>query len=364
MPDPGVRSDTGSGITDAFRSWLYNLKGGDTPMAQLKTVAATYLGRDYNGQAVYRFSVQYQSGTRLVSTNYVLAVQSGAGPYSAYSFSQPDYSRDPDQETIGDPTQMGSGDSASGSTDLQVAQDYAYSILAKYAHLMSTTDLAGVRQNIANWSGSSDALRKYALFIEQDLSNNKYEISPTAVPIYADQGDMFGDLGGFGGGGGGGGFAGPVYRAPDRRVVEDFVKGRLVSLVGQVDEKYVESFTDLYMRDHKRNWDSQSQEIDPAQSVTEAIRKTGEYQTIHKNRPKGEDENSWIAARRAEAERAGLAVSELDQFAITQATVAGDLSDQAAAAANAQFQGTGRAPAFLDQKFRNVATAMFMKVGR
>src|SRR5690554_7485986 len=68
------------------------------------------------------------------------------------------------------------------------------------------------------------------------------------------------------------------------------------------DEGYIQQFTDLYMKDHRRNFDTPDREIDPAQSVIEAFRRTKEYQTIHRLRPDSEDERSWV---RSEERRVG-----------------------------------------------------------
>jgi len=169
----------------------------------------------------------------------------------------------------------------------------------------------------------------------------------------------------FGGGGGGGGFAGPEYVAPDRRVVEDFVKGSLVSLVGNIPgDDMVQRFTDVYMNEHRKNFDTPNRTIDPAQSVTEAIRGTAQYKTIHQNRPDSEDERSWISQRSAAAAQGGLTVGAQENFAITQATVAGDVEDVRTAAGFAQLQRSGKAPTLLDNQFRQVAQGIFGGVRR
>jgi hypothetical protein len=99
-------------------------------------------------------------------------------------------------------------------------------------------------------------------------------------------------------------------------------------------------------------------------SVLELVRNTGEYQKIHKLRPKSVDERDWISQRAQEAQRGGLDTRQIEDFAIMQATAGGDLPDIADAAAQAQFQTSGQAPAILDNKFREVAQAMFSRVAR
>lgn len=176
--------------------------------------------------------------------------------------------------------------------------------------------------------------------------------------------DLFGDLlSGGSGSGRGRGSIGPIYRAPDKREVEDFVKGALVSLTGAVDDTLVADGVALYMRDHRRNFDSPSAEINPAQSVMEFIRKTPSYQEIHALRPETEDERSWISNRRQAAAAGGLNLGLQDDFAITQASIGGDLPDVKDAAAVAQVQASGSARGTpIEDKIRGAASALFRNV--
>ena len=166
-----------------------------------------------------------------------------------------------------------------------------------------------------------------------------------------------------GGGGGGGGFTGPEYVAPDRRVIEDYVKGVLVSLVGTVSND-LETLVDLYMDEDRKNFDTPNQQIDPGQSVLEAVRKTSGYQSIHKLRPDSEDERTWISDRRAAALRGGLNTGDLEQHAIRSAQLGANLGDVPFGAAVTQFGVSGQAPPLLDTKFRRVAASMFGRVIR
>jgi hypothetical protein len=121
---------------------------------------------------------------------------------------------------------------------------------------------------------------------------------------------------------------------------------------------------DTYMRDHRRNFDSEAAEVDPAQSVLELVRSSVEYQSIHKLRPKSVDERDWIGERRQAAAQGGLTESKQEQFAIDQAATGGDPADVVKAAAISQLQSSGKAPALLDNQFRQVAQAMFSGVVR
>jgi hypothetical protein len=54
----------------------------------------------------------------------------------------------------------------------------------------------------------------------------------------------------------------------------------------------------------------------------------------------------------------GLGTSQLDEFAVTQATVGSDIEDVRDAAAMTQFQRTGEAPSILANQFSEVAQGM------
>ncbi len=165
-------------------------------------------------------------------------------------------------------------------------------------------------------------------------------------------------------GSGGSGSAGPVYVEPDRRVVEDFVKGAMISLVGSTLDGRLSKIVDLYMSDHRKNFDVKERSIDPSQSVLEAIRGTIEYQRIHQNRPDTEDERTWISDRRLAAAQGGLTLNQQGDFAVAQATAAGDVTDVREAAAFTQLSRSGQAPDFLNNLVRSVARGMFQGVKR
>lgn len=171
--------------------------------------------------------------------------------------------------------------------------------------------------------------------------NNMVEIRLSTIPL--PEGGGFGDgTGGVvGGGGGGGGFTGPEYVAPDRRVVEDTVKGTMISLIGTVDEQLLNKGVDLFMRDHRRNFDNTGEEISPIASVMELIRGTEDYKVAHQSRPESADERRWISERLQAARSGGLDTAEQEDFAITQATVGGDIGDVETAAAVRQTKQSG-----------------------
>ena len=156
-----------------------------------------------------------------------------------------------------------------------------------------------------------------------------------------------------GGEGGGGGFAAPVYKAPDRREIEDWVRGKLTSLVGSSDpDVRLQDFTDLYMKDHRRNWDSPSREIVPEMSVIEAIRNEGDYQRIHTLRPEGVDESAWIKDRLRLANAAGLSPTLLDKFGTFQAQVGATDADVTRAAEGRQFRRTSQSMGDLKRRMQ------------
>ncbi len=170
----------------------------------------------------------------------------------------------------------------------------------------------------------------------------------------------FDDLFGSGSGrGSGSGAVGPVYRAPDRRTIEDQVTGQVVSLLGSVDDDLVQDFTNLFMKEDRRNFDSPDAQIDAGTSVIEAIRNTAVYKTIHKLRPDSVDERTWISRRRSAGESGGLAEGSLEEFGIDQATIGGRITEAAEAGAVKQFVNTNQAPRLLQNQYKTAVADMF-----
>lgn len=342
----GSGSSAGSALADQILARA--VANGYTSGARL-----WHLGRDKAGRPMYRITYTWYAphdrarrfGTRVVKT---LSYQGG----KIY---------EPTLKDKGTPDSGSSaGDQRQTDAALDAAKDQWYTAISKSPH--SPHHKAQLRATVRNWKGSADALNN------QMAKIFKPTWGPLIVDVNEDPGGEpefgfdFGGIGG-GGGGGGGGFGGPEYVAPDRRVVEDMVKGALISLVGHIPEGQIKAIADIYMKDHRKNFDTVDREIDPAQSMLEAIRDTEEYRVTHAQRPEGEDERSWISNRRELAKRGGLNTGLLDDFAITQATVGGDEKDMADAAAVAQFEATGSVRGTtLEEKMRRTSRAMFQNV--
>lgn len=326
---------------------LGTMRGGGA--ANVKNARAYYIGKDWNGTPMYRVSylfgngksrinvtVAYDANTKRVSKPKLSGQTGGIG-------------------APGDNLKVGGGTGADAA--LRRAQDSAAQwVLSQHGEYLGPQAQQGLLRQIREWSGDAASLNRHMRFVQANV--------PVSAPGVAtwEFDDML-DIPG--GGGGGGGFAGPVYEAPDRRVVEDYVRGVSVSLLGGIpDEGYIQQFTDLYMKEHRRDFDTPDRVIDPNQSVVEAFRRTKEYQSIHQLRPDSEDERGWVAARRQMAQAGGLNQDLQEDFAIQQATVGGDLEDTRTAAAFQQIQTTGKAPTLLEGKFREVASAMFAQVRR
>lgn len=327
----------GTSVTSAFEKYVGAVPG---------STKMTYVGQDKFGNRTYKFTYQFRTmrGTA-TSTNTMAVIKDGR----AFQFVRPN--------------SAAANQPIAGQDDVEFRQDtlseWHQRALVKVGELQSRghltpTEAKQLAEQIPNMSETS------ARILAQ--RGGAFAIQPAVTEGEIAQ-DDFSDL--FApsfGGGGGGGFAGPVYRRPDERVVRDFVKGTLVSLVGEVPEHLVGPAVETFMRDHRADFDNPEQEIDPSQSVVELIRGTEEYQTIHELRPESVDEREWISSRAREAQRGGLDTGEVEQFAIEQATVGGDLPDVAEAAAVRQFQRSSQAPALLDNQFRQVAQAMFQGV--
>ena len=332
-------------------------------------VTLFFVNIDSGGNYVYRFewnkAIKGRAGT--VQRNKTFAVSKSG---STWSFSAPNYNVEasnpvPNPQDVFNPpfsggfdepgpTRQRFGRPPTFSSPLRDAKDRAFDIVQRWVNQGSITPEEG-QVLINNIFAMSDL---------RDVENAVANI-PGQGPL-DDFFDPFADLDGGGGfgGGGGGGFAGPVYRAPDRRTTQDLVKGMLVSLIGSGFTIYEEEFTDLYMKEDRRNFDSETAAIDPTTSVLEAIRQTEEYKTIHKLRPESTDERTWISERIRRAEFGGLTGSLQEDFAIAQAAIGEDLSEVEEGAAAAQFQISGRAPDLLQGKIRRVTEGMFGAVRR
>lgn len=170
---------------------------------------------------------------------------------------------------------------------------------------------------------------------------------------------LSGILDGFGGFGGGS--AAPVYTPPDRRLVEDMVRGQLSRLVGKADDARIQKLTDLYMSEHKRSWNDRSLGLDPAASVTETIRSSSDYKRIHALRPDFVDENEWVPLYQSGGVSAGMSAQQAERFAIQQATV-GTKATSIKSVAGAQEMRRGQQTPEYARRFAAVATGMMRRV--
>lgn len=172
----------------------------------------------------------------------------------------------------------------------------------------------------------------------------------TTITIPEEGGDGYG-FNPFGSSGGSGaGRAAPVYVPPDRRDVEDMVRGQLARLVGQADPTRLQTLTDLYMTEHRRSWDNPALGLNPAASVTEQVRATSDFKRIHTLRPDFVDEDEWVTMYQQGGVQQGLTAGEAEQFAIEQATIGTRTTSIAAAAASRAFVQSGaEVPEFVNR---------------
>lgn len=350
MPDPGVKiRQAPSGMRRAMESQV----GG-------RIVSASYAGRDAAGNPIY--NIKYDVADWGGAPKFARSTMAHRSAIVRRTVAWVD-------GKIGKPITQKSAFASEGRTsgggtrnsmELQKLKDrYLKWLNGLPDSQISSGDRASLANQIDNYRGSPSQLTHFYNRLKANL--------PFGHVAEADSGGFEDDwlndfLGGIGGGGGGG-FAAPQYKAPDKRVVEDMAKGMMVSLLGGVADDRLDAAVSKYMTDHRRNWDSDSQEINPEQSLLEYIRAQPEYEQIHALRPEGADERSWISNRRSLAKRGGLNSEDLDDFAITQASVGGDEGDMLDAAAAAQFGNTGSARGTtLEGKMRETAMNMFRNV--
>ena len=310
----------------------------------------THIGKDRNGNPMYRIS--FLSKNRSSVDVAVFAMRGNFASQTAELY-QPNLS--PHQNV--DPQDAVNREAA----DLQKAKSrWLNWIVGLHPSQISDNERERFTNQINAWSGSAQSLQDSMQIASQNL--------PFGVTVDQQGGDAgltlgIGGLGGFGGGGGGGSF-GPEYVSPDKRVIEDFVTGTMVALAGTILDDEFDRIVGIYMTDHRRNFDSPNETIDPSQSVVEAVRNTKEYGKIHALRPDSADERTWISDRRKAAAQGGLTESKQEDFAILQATVGGDLPDVEVAGSVAQLQESGRAEGVIERRIRNTAMGLFGAVRR
>lgn len=151
--------------------------------------------------------------------------------------------------------------------------------------------------------------------------------NPTRVRVArraAERLALFEDPAGGDSGGGGGGRGGPVYVAPDRRIVEEFVGDKMIVLTGRRQPE-LQAVVDAYMRDHRRQWEGKS--VDPQATVLEQIRNSKEYKRIHELRAESADENTWVNQRQDRLTQLGLTSAAAEARGIELAAVGTNLND-------------------------------------
>lgn len=314
-------------------------------MDGVRLISATRVGVDDLSRPVYQLRYNFPIGTFATQPTTV---------NKTFSFSQgrllePTFKGSALGGLEGDNDPVGSGGDIS---DLQKRKDLWLQSVARNP-LLTPEQKAELSGLIDGYSGGLLGLNNMVSKYIESATATGPEIDPFNID------DLLAGLTG-GGGGGGGGSIGPTYREPDARAVEDYVKGVLVSLTGTVDESLLSDGVAVFMRDHRRNFDSPGRDIDPQASVLEFIRNTNTYQEIHALRPESEDERTWISQRRAAGARGGLQQGLQEDFAITQATIGGDLPDVQDAGAVAQVQASGSTRGTtLETKIKNTAISLF-----
>jgi hypothetical protein len=345
----------GSRATSVDNSLRGQIAKGLSPGGHVRVISAVYIGKDKTGKPMYQ--VRYMtSGPGGRGTGQLSVITNKTVTFQGGNIGSPIMR---DQASLGGPGKDSNKGRVSGQdVHLQRAKDSWLTWIANNAGVTLTPNqVESLKSFVQNFRGTYQQLNERMKFIE---ANNP--VGPGGIVAEGgDEGEWdFGlDFGGGGGGGGGGGFE-PQYVAPDRRVVEDMVSGMLTSLIGSPDPALLKSMTDLYMKDHRRNFDTETEEIDPAMSVLEGIRNTQQYQTIHELRPETEDERAWIGARVQAAKQGGLNLGRTQDFAIAQATAGGDVQDVARAASMAQTReaGTTRGT-LLEGQLKETVTNMF-----
>jgi len=212
------------------------------------------------------------------------------------------------------------------------------------AYKRGNIDQAAAIRSLMNEFGLSyDEAEQYLLSNWGGTASAGQDDSPYSLD------DLLAEMFGGGGGGGGGGGAAPVFTPPDRGLVEDYVKSRLVALVGRADEGRIKILTDLYLKDAKAAFGGAS--VEPKQSITEKIRSFDDYKRIHKYRPDAADEDTWISGQMSQLMNAGMQAGEAEKLAIdfAQTGVAQAEAGEMSEARRIGQQPTKQLPGFFQQ---------------
>ncbi len=142
--------------------------------------------------------------------------------------------------------------------------------------------------------------------------------------------------------GSGGGSRRAPYVRPDERLVKGAVEGAYAQLTGEVPAAAVSTAIKSFLKDHKADYDNQTQQIDPMETVLEQIRATDSYKAIHTLRKEGTDERTWISSKVGKLLAAGVSDQLAQDLGVAQAQAGAAAPTVQQAAEIATLAGTGR----------------------
>ncbi len=166
-------------------------------------------------------------------------------------------------------------------------------------------------------------------------------------------------------GGGGGGRARSSASSStlvrgDEGLVREAVKATLAAMVGEIDEKKLDRYMQVYRNAEKDAFDKRkSQQIDPLEVVKAEIRKSGAYQARHQLRPEEFDEMTWISSRQGAMVNAGMNAEEAQRLGMFAAQVGASLDESVELGEMSELQRKQSAEPGLVTRFRNSARAAF-----
>lgn len=152
----------------------------------------------------------------------------------------------------------------------------------------------------------------------------------------------FGGGGGGGFGGGGGGAAGPVYRAPDRDVIEDNIKSYVVAVTGSLNQNLIDRAVGEFLAKDKANFGSDTQAIDPVQAAKALVRDSTVYKDIHRLRPESVDEMEWVTSKQGLLRQLGVSADIAESLGTKLARVGANQEATQEAGERAFLRSTGR----------------------
>lgn len=221
-------------------------------------------------------------------------------------------------------------------TDWNTGEEYTMATIGEFIKQARAAGYQGIGTGILDerfFEPGSDKVDRWLKFVK-DMQSFQVEITgglPDSQDLFRVDRDPSG--------GPGGGARGPVYQAPDRDAVEEFLQTFQVATTGQLEQGLLDQAVDSYLTTHRQDFDDKNQRHDPQVAAYNVIRNSTSYKDIHELRPESENEMQWVTGQQARLRMVGLNSEESQRLGIQLARV-GANAEANKDAANQAFLGT------------------------